>query len=72
MDIYVYTGDTPIVGEHTRPQILLPLEDGNFVFNDEEEIGIEVSDGKGTWTKEAIATLIKAMMVGMAKAFPKR
>lgn len=45
MDIYVYTGDTPIVGEHTRPQILLPLEDGNFVFNDEEEIGIEVSDG---------------------------
>ena len=46
MDIYVYAGDAPIMGEHTRPQILLPLEDGNFVFNDDEEIGIKVSDGK--------------------------
>jgi hypothetical protein len=46
VDIYVYAGDTPIMGEHTRPQILLPLEDGNFVFNGDEEIGIKVSDGK--------------------------
>lgn len=45
MDIYVFVGKTHIQGEHSNPQILLPLTEETFICDDGEELGFELPNG---------------------------
>lgn len=45
MDIYIYVGDTLILGKYEKPQVLLPLSE-EVIFEDNEDLGVVLPNGK--------------------------